>query len=300
LLAVQQLQGNRPLLQTTNLGRVLHVGFGSGGTCWAVSRFPVQRIDVVEISPEVLRASDTYFSDINHGVLDHPRVEVIINDGRNYLLATDARYDAILSDSIHPLFAGNSTLYTREYFEMCRSHLNPGGVASMWLPLYSLDQGSFLRILRAFIDVFPRTAIWYDITTVNEFAVVTGLVEPGPIEIAWDRMHRAAVAESLAIAGVHSKDDLKANLLLGPAEAAKLTARVPPFVDDLPYVEYTAGRLLARDQTWLANLKLLMAARTTAYLFAGEPENWQQISARRDEAIARTIESLERHLLSRR
>jgi spermidine synthase len=300
LLAVQQLQGNLPLLQTEHLGRVLHVGFGSGGTCWAVSRFPVERIDVVEISPEVLRASDTYFGDINHGVLANPRVEVIINDGRNYLLATDARYDAILSDSIHPLFAGNSTLYTREYFEMCRSHLNPGGVASMWLPLYSLDQGSFLRILRAFAEVFPRTAIWYDITTVNEFAVVTGLVEPGPIEIAWDRMHRAEVAESLAIAGVFSKDDLTANLLLGPAEVEKLTARVPPFVDDLPYVEYTAGRLLARDQTWLANLKLLMAARATAWPFAGEPENWQQISTRRDEAVARTIDSLERHLLTKR
>ena len=119
LLAVQQLQGNLPLLQTTNLGRVLHVGFGSGGTCWSVTRFPVDRVDVVEITPEVLEASDTYFADINHGVLDNPKVNVVINDGRNYLLATDATYDAILSDSIHPLYAGNSTLYTREYFEMC-------------------------------------------------------------------------------------------------------------------------------------------------------------------------------------
>ncbi|MFV2073973.1 MAG: fused MFS/spermidine synthase, partial [Thermoanaerobaculales bacterium] len=164
LLAVQQLQGNLPLLEAPATDRVLHVGFGSGGTCWAVARYPVERIDVVEISPEVLRASDTHFVNINRGILADPRVHVIINDGRNYLLATDATYDAILSDSIHPLFAGNSTLYTREYFEMCREHLNPGGVVSMWLPLYSLDRGSYLRILRAFHEVFPRTAVWYDIT----------------------------------------------------------------------------------------------------------------------------------------
>ena len=194
LLVVQQLQGNLPLLQVTAPRRVLHIGFGSGGTCWAVSRYPVERIDVVEISPEVLAASNRWFADVNRGVLGDPRVHIVVNDGRNYLLATEARYDAILSDSIHPLYAGNSTLYTREYFQLCRDHLEPGGVVSMWLPLYSLDSGSYLRILRAFHEVFPHTVVWYDVTTVNENTVVTGQVEPGPISIDWRRFLDPRVA----------------------------------------------------------------------------------------------------------
>jgi spermidine synthase len=299
LLAVQQLQGNLPLLQSKATARVLHVGFGSGGTCWSVTRFPVQRVDVVEIAPEVLRASDTHFANINHGVLADPKVRVMINDGRNYLLATDAVYDAILSDSIHPLYAGNSTLYTREYFEMCKARLAPGGVTSMWLPIYSLDRGSLLRILRAFHEVFPRTVVWYDISTPNEYTVVTGMVEGGPIEIIWDRMSIPAVAQSLAIANVSSREDLMADVLLGPAEVAKLTADVPPFIDDLPYVEYTAGRLLARDLTWFDNLVMLFNARATTSSFPEDAGDWRGAMVHRDRRVTEILEQIQDQLAER-
>ena len=296
LLAVQQLQGNLPLLQSKATNRVLHVGFGSGGTCWSVTRFPVQRVDVVEIAPEVLRASDTHFANINHGVLADPKVRVMINDGRNYLLATDAVYDAILSDSIHPLYAGNSTLYTREYFEMCKARLAPGGVTSMWLPIYSLDRGSLLRILRAFHEVFPRTVVWYDISTPNEYTVVTGMVENGPIEIVWDRMSIPAVAQSLAIANVASREDLMADMLLGPAEVARLTADVPPFIDDFPYVEYTAGRLLARDLTWFDNLVMLFNARATTSSFPEDVGDWSGAMVHRDRRVREILERIQDQL----
>ena len=285
LLVVQQMQGQIPLLQVVAPRTVLHVGFGSGGTCWAVARHPVERIDVVEISPEVLRASDRLFAHINHHVLADPRVRTIINDGRNYLLATDATYDVILSDSIHPVYAGNSTLYTLEYFRLCREHLNPGGIVSMWLPLYSLDQDSFLRILRAFVEVFPRTVVWHDTGTVNEFTVVTGQVEPGPVRIRWNLLEDPRLAESLRIAGLDSPLALGADLLQGPREVAFLTRNVPPHVDDLPVVEYLSGRVLDRDRTWYDNLALLAAFRARSNPFAGLPVPWRDVLARRDPAI---------------
>ncbi|MDX1632924.1 MAG: fused MFS/spermidine synthase, partial [Thermoanaerobaculia bacterium] len=88
LFAVQKMQGHLPLLLTEEPTDVVHIGFGSGGTAWAVSRHPVEEILIVEISPQVLAASDRFFPDINHGVLDDPRVEVEINDGRNFVLAS--------------------------------------------------------------------------------------------------------------------------------------------------------------------------------------------------------------------
>ena len=294
LLVVQQLQGNLPLLQVAHPRRVLHIGFGSGGTCWAVSRYPVERIDVVEISPEVLAASNRWFADVNRGVLGDPRVHVVVNDGRNYLLATEKRYDAILSDSIHPLYAGNSTLYTREYFQLCRDHLEPGGVVSMWLPLYSLDSASYLRILRAFRDVFPHTVVWYDVTTVNENTVVTGQVEPGPVTLDWKRALDPRVAESLAIARVAGPADLATDLLLAPDAVERLTRDVPPLVDDVPYVEYVAARLLSRSGTWEQNLRLLAAAASrTASPFAPHTGiDWEGAVRRRDARLRVILDQL--------
>jgi len=285
LRAVQQLQGHLPLLQVRDPRSVLHVGFGSGGTCWAVSRHPVERIRVVEISPEVVAAADTYFPSVNHYVLADGRVRVIINDGRNYLLASEETYDVILSDSIHPVYAGNGTLYTLEYFRLCREHLNPGGVVSMWLPLYSLDQESYLRILAAFHQVFPRTAVWYDVSTVNEYTVVTGQVEGGPIAIDWDRLSDPGLVSSLAEGGVREPTDLAADLLLGPREVAALVAEVPGHEDDLPFVEYTAGRIIARERTWHDNLLMLTAYRARASSFADPTVPWTEARAWRDERL---------------
>ena len=215
-------------------------------------------------------------------MLADPRVHVIINDGRNYLLATDTKYDAILSDSIHPVYAGNGSLYTLEYFRLCRRHLKPGGVVSMWLPLYSLDSDSFLRILSAFHQVFPHTVIWHDSTTANEFTVVTGQVEPGPIRLRWSALSDPRLQASLRVAGIHGPADLAMDLLVGPQRMPFLIADVPPHIDDLPYVEYTAGRVLGREQTWLANLGLLVGLRSMAPHFADLPVPWAEVEAQRD------------------
>jgi spermidine synthase len=297
LLAVQQLQGVLPLLQHPAPRQVLHVGFGSGGTCWAVSRFPVEQIDVVEISPEVLQLSDTYFEFINHHVLQDQRVQVILNDGRNYLLATDRTYDVILSDSIHPVFASNSTLYTLEYFRMCREHLNPGGVVSMWLPLYSLDQESYLRILAAFHEVFPNTLIWYDTSAANEFSVVTGKVEPGLPAINWQMLDDPRVASSLAIADVHQPSDLLANLILGPRQVEAMLFEVSPHEDDLPYVEYLAGRTLHREATWFDNLLLLWTFRSRAMPPIVPPATADEAIAQRDRIVREHLKAVRQKAL---
>jgi spermidine synthase len=53
-------------------------------------------------------------------------VRVELNDGRNFLLATDETFDAVLSDSIHPRYAGNGSLYSREYFGLLRERMRRG------------------------------------------------------------------------------------------------------------------------------------------------------------------------------
>ena len=299
LRAIQRLQGHLPLLLHPHPEKVLHIGFGSGGTAWAVARHPVRDIVVAEISPEVLATSTAVFGEVNHNVLADPRVRVVLNDGRNVLLASPEQFDVILSDSIHPVYAGNSTLYTREYFASCRAHLRPGGVVSMWLPMYSLSEDSYLGIMRAFVEVFPNACIWYDPIVLNEFTVVTGSTAQGPVRLRWEALAEPALAETLAEAGVRLPRDLAEMLLLGPAEVAFITREVLPHVDDFPEVEYRSGRVLDRDGSWLANLRLLYAFRARPSPFAGYPGDWGAAAASRDAKLADQIRTLGRRVAAR-
>ncbi len=264
LYAVQKMQGHLPLLLGKSEGaRVVHIGFGSGGTAWAVSRHPVAEIRVVEISPAVLAASGRYFGNINHGVLADPRVRLEINDGRNYLLATTEIFDAVLSDSIHPRYAGNGSLYSEEYFRIVADRLAPEGVVSMWLPMYTLTPANFAMIVRAFKNVFPQTVIWYEPSALNSFTIVTGRKRGGP----WDAAALArgfadpAVRAALADIGMRQPADLLACYLAGGPELDAFLGDTPPHVDDLPAVEYESGTLLAGNWTWLATFTRLLELR---------------------------------------
>ncbi len=258
LIGTQKLQGHIPLLLHPNPKRVLHIGFGSGGTAWAVSRHPVSNITIAEISPEVLEVSDAKLGAVNHGVLHDARVHVEINDGRNYVLATRDKFDVILSDSIHPRYAGNGSLYTKDYFQLCRRRLNPNGIVSMWLPMYSLTTRNYLQIVRAFREVFPNTTIWYVPNTPNAFTIVIGRMEPGPIPFDRIAAHwTPVVSQELSEIGMPVPGSLASAFLCGPAEVERITREIPPHTDDIPAVEYESGRLLDSRGVWFQTFVLL-------------------------------------------
>jgi spermidine synthase len=259
LIGTQKLQGHIPLMMHKDAKRVLHIGFGSGGTAWAVSRHPVENVTIAEISPEVLEISNARLGAVNHGVLHDPRVHAAIGDGRNYVLATPDKFDVILSDSIHPRYAGNGSLYTKDYFELCRRRLLPGGVISMWLPTYSLTTHNYLQIVRAFRDVFPNTTIWYVPNVPNAFTIVIGRLEEGPVPFDRIGAHwTPAVASELSSIGMRTPPDLLLAFMLGPHEVERITRFVDPHIDDIPSVEYESGRILDRNGTWLQTFYLLV------------------------------------------
>ncbi|HUO85046.1 MAG TPA: spermidine synthase, partial [Thermoanaerobaculia bacterium] len=266
LLGTQKLQAHLPLLMHPDPKRILHIGFGSGGTAWSVSRHPVESITIAEISPEVLEVSGQALTEVNHGVLEDPRVHVEINDGRNFILTTPETFDVILSDSIHPRYAGNGSLYTLDYFRLCRQRLRPGGVVSMWLPMYSLTPENFRMILRAFQEVFPNTTVWYVPTQLNAFTIVIGRMES-------ERMSLSVMAEridgeierDLAEIGLDDRTALASTLMLDALATARLTRDTAPHVDDRPAIEYESGRITVdRNRTWLANFAAI--ARNAAPL----------------------------------
>jgi len=267
LFTIQKLQGHLPLLLHKDPRKVLHIGFGSGGTAWAVSRYPVDKIIIAEISKSIIKKASKYFTDVNHNVLQDPRVKIHFTDGRNFVLANQEKFDVILSDSIHPRFSGNGSLYTYEYYQLLREKLNHGGVVSQWLPFYNITPHNLRMILKSFYQVFPFTSVWYINSTFNSYVIVVGKKDNKYIDIS-------NMAAMLKIPGVRA--DLKEISAESPYKILDYflfaNEKVGDFVRDAPLhtdnnmaVEYFSGRVLVRLLTTLPNFKSLLDSRTSVW-----------------------------------
>ncbi len=152
--------GHLPMLLNKNPRKVFVLGTGSGMTLGATSVHPsVEEIVLAEIEPKVLGVART-FSRYNHDVLDNPKLRIVFNDGRNYLMTTKKKFDVITADPIHPWFSGAGYLYTSEYFRLASARLNPGGIACQWLPIYELSVDDLKCVVKTFSRNFRYTMLW--------------------------------------------------------------------------------------------------------------------------------------------
>ncbi|MGA1791756.1 MAG: fused MFS/spermidine synthase [bacterium] len=158
-MPTQELLAHVPMLLHPHPQSVLVIGLASGVTLGSAGLYPVKNLDCVEISPEAVEASH-YFDHVNYHILTDPRVELIIEDGRNHLALTNRTYDVIISEPSNPWIAGISDLFTQEFFQLCRQRLNPEGVACVWLHAYNIADETFRSIVYTFNTVFPYFTIW--------------------------------------------------------------------------------------------------------------------------------------------
>lgn len=156
----QQRWGHLALLQHPDPRHVLFIGSATGGTAASAVPHPVERIELVDIVPEVHPLAATWFARWNRGVHRDPRTRLLVEDGRNHVRATTARYDVIVADLFVPWHPGAGSLYAREHFESVRDHLGERGVFAQWLPLYQLGRRDFEILVATFLEVFPRAALW--------------------------------------------------------------------------------------------------------------------------------------------
>ena len=160
-MRLQRLLGLLPGLTRADSRSVLIVGCGAGVTAGTFVVQPsMRRIVICEMEPLVPTVATEYFCRQNFDVLNDPRLQIIYDDARHFVRTTNERFDVITSDPINPWVRGAATLYTREYFEMCRRHLNPGGAITQWVPLYETTPQAVKSELATFFDVFPYATIW--------------------------------------------------------------------------------------------------------------------------------------------
>lgn len=159
-LMTEYLLGYLPLLLHPKPEKVLEVGLGGGVTLGRISNYELKEIDSVEIVG-VVREAALLFNRENNYVLSNPKVNLIINDGRNYLLLTKKKYDVITGNTTHPWTAGAANVLSKEYFTLCRNHLNRNGLMSQWIPLQFIYPEDLKSIVKTFHSVFPHTSVWF-------------------------------------------------------------------------------------------------------------------------------------------
>ncbi len=265
LRATQKLQAHLPVCLHPSPRSVLQIGFGSGGTCYAVSLHPeVESIEVAELNSDIPGVATEWFADVNHKVLlNDPKVKVRIVDARSHVAVTDQSYDLILSDSTHPRFRGNASLYARDYFEHCSRRLRPGGILSTWLPLYGLSVTDIQGILKSLQSVFPHVQVWYANFEPHENTLILASMTPfaiDPTELD-RRLSAAAIAADLAEVGIVSTTQLLDFFLLGDRAVKAFSRSGRLNTDDHPLLEFLAPRTMRRKQPWVENFAALRLAR---------------------------------------
>jgi spermidine synthase len=210
-MRLQRMLGHLPALLHPDLKSVLIVGFGAGVTAGTFVNYPsVRQINICEMEPLIPPTSTRYFSAQNYNVIHDPRTHITYDDARHFVLTTPQHFDLITSDPIHPWVKGSATLYSKEYFEMVRDHLNPGGLVTQWVPLYESSPEVVKSEIATFFSVFPNGSVWANDINGGGYDLVL-LGSKDPLRINLDAVQQrlespeyAAVAASLRQVGFGS------------------------------------------------------------------------------------------------
>jgi spermidine synthase len=247
-MRLERLMGHVPGLLHPNPRSVLVVGFGAGVTAGSFTQYPeVRDLVICELEAFIPPASHQYFGKENYGVLHHPRTRIVYDDARHYVFTTREKFDVITTDPIHPWVKGTSVLYSKEYYELVKQHLNPGGVVAQWLPIYDSDAETIKTELATFFSVFPQGTVWSNNLNGDGFdLVLAGRLEETPIDVdamqrRLDRPDYSGVAASLGAVGFHSAVEFLATYAGRAADLRPLLAGAQINEDLNMRLQYIAG-----------------------------------------------------------
>jgi spermidine synthase len=214
-MRLQRMLGHITTLVPRTPTKVLVIGCGAGVTAGAVSIDPlVKDQTIAEIEPLVPRVVSTHFAEHNFDVVRNPKVKVHLDDARHYLLTTNEKFDAITSDPLDPWVKGAATLYTREFFQVVKEHLNPGGVVTLFVQLYESTDSAVKSEIATFLEAFPNGAVFANTVNGQGYDLVLfGQLEDRKINVddvqgRLDDPANAAIATSLREIGIFSAVDL--------------------------------------------------------------------------------------------
>ena len=258
---------------------VLIVGFGAGVTAGSFVTYPsIQKIVICEMEPLVPPAATKYFDPQNYDVARDKRTTIVYDDARHFVLTTSDKFDIITSDPIHPWVKGSATLYSKEYFQMVKDHLNPGGVVTQWVPLYESDEATVKSEIATFLDVFPGGTVWANAIDGAGYDLFL-LGQNGPTKINVDQLQArldspeyARVSQSLRDVGFNSAVDLLSIYSGQDSELRPWLADATINLDSNLRLQYMAGMALNNSREDAIYRAILDYRRFPSNIITGSPE----------------------------
>ena len=237
-MSTQFLIGQIPLMLHQAPKDVLVIGLGTGLTLNGMSSHPVENINCVEISPEVVKA-EKYFKEFNGNALAEPNVNLFVTDGRNLLFTNTKKYDVIVSEPSNPWQSGNSNLFTDDFYQLAVDRLKEGGLFCQWIGLYDITVDNLQIVSQTFLHNFPRALVFKS----RSDLILIG--SSSPLKIDYQRMKsrfsNKKIAEIMGSINLRSPGDLIAkHYLFDEATLASLAGNAILNTDDLPTLEYSA------------------------------------------------------------
>jgi spermidine synthase len=289
-MRLQRMLGHLTTLIPKDPSRVLVIGCGAGVTAGAVSIEPrLKQLTIAEIEPLVPEVVSRYFAEHNFDVVRNPKTRVHLDDARHYLLTTDEKFDAITSDPLDPWVKGAAMLYTREFFEIVKQRLNPGGVVTLFVQLYESNNEAVKSEIATFMEAFPNGVVWGNTQDGRGYDLVL-MAQNQPLQIDVDEMQRkltspeyAQVAHSLSEIGIYSAVDLFATYAGRGPEMGGWMQDAMINRDRNLRLQYLAGLGLNLYQSDRIYSGMIAHARYPEGLFTGSEATLRELR----EAIAR-------------
>ena len=238
------LLGHLPMLLHPGEPRlVLHICYGVGNSLSAIAAHAsLERVDSVELSPHVLQASEYFWT--NNDILSNPKVRTIIDDGRNFIMATREQYDVIVLEPPPTFNAGVINLYTREFYRDAAARLAPDGVMLQWRPYAEAPLDDERMLFRAFYDVFPDATAW----RLQEGGPLLFIGTKRPLRIDYlrlrEKMQRERVRQDMELIGLGDVDHLLALFLFDSTAFAEFAGNAEAVTDDRTMLDFSMPRYL--------------------------------------------------------
>lgn len=254
----QVLLAHLPMVLDTRIRNTLNIGLGSATTLNTLAPYPeLLSLDCVEISASVVRAAKLFSAS---SVLKDPRVHLIVDDAVHYLLRSNKKYDAIISDGKQdPFFSGNANLLCREFYRYALEDLTEDGLFVQWFPLPTLGS-DFRVVLRTLCDVFPFVEVFY-FPRLSVFVVASKRPLADRPGLDAQRYQSLPIGADLAHYYLPHPAAIRAHWTGGKQQLLSLLANVPISTWDRPILDFSAYK--ASREEWRRaeydNIQLLLA-----------------------------------------
>jgi spermidine synthase len=237
LTADSKMLGHLPLLIAEDPKNALTVGYGTGATSYSMLLHGVD-VDAVEIENKIIEAAHL-FEKVNHHSYNNKKLDIIIDDARNYIDVVDEKYDVIVTDVTNLKYKRNPYLYTQEYFEIMKKSLNEKGIAAAWLPIGGLSFNDLKILIRTFDLVFPHTTLWYFTQYPTHFIIAIGTPEELKVNLDKLEIDMKIIKKDLEEILVDNEYEIASMLLLGENDVDNLSYGTVIHTDNFPILEFS-------------------------------------------------------------